>query len=73
MYPYNINSSKAEEFINHQEIEATLAYAQANKSNRTLIEELITRAADCKGSWDVCGHANNGRDPLGSTALARPQ
>ncbi|MDD4692420.1 MAG: [FeFe] hydrogenase H-cluster radical SAM maturase HydG [Eubacterium aggregans] len=49
MYPYNINSSKAEEFINHQEIEETLAYAQANKSNRTLIEELITRAADCKG------------------------
>lgn len=49
MYPYNINSSKAEEFINHEEIEETLAYAQANKSNRTLIEGLITRAADCKG------------------------
>ncbi|MGL4282683.1 [FeFe] hydrogenase H-cluster radical SAM maturase HydG [Eubacterium aggregans] len=49
MYPYNINSSKAEEFINHQEIEETLAYAQANKSKRALIEGLITRAADCKG------------------------
>ncbi|MEG1431562.1 [FeFe] hydrogenase H-cluster radical SAM maturase HydG [Eubacterium sp.] len=49
MYSYNINSSKAEEFINHEEIEATLAYAQANKSNRALIEGLIKRAADCKG------------------------
>ncbi|SDX58367.1 [FeFe] hydrogenase H-cluster radical SAM maturase HydG [Eubacterium barkeri] len=49
MYPYNVKSPKAEEFINHEEIEATLAYAQANKSNRTLIEGLIKRAADCKG------------------------
>lgn len=49
MIPYNVNSPRAEEFINHQEILDTLAYAEANKSNRALIEGLIQRAHDCKG------------------------
>ncbi len=46
---YNVKSSKAEEFINHEEILETLDYAKANKSNRPLIEQLIEKAALCKG------------------------
>ena len=49
MIPYNVNSPRAEEFINHQEILDTLEYAKQNKSNRALIESLIQRAHDCKG------------------------
>jgi 2-iminoacetate synthase len=40
---------KATEFIDDAEIQDTLAYAQANKSNRELIKGLIERAKDCKG------------------------
>ena len=36
-YKYDPSSSKAEEFINHQEIMDTLEYARANKDNRELI------------------------------------
>lgn len=46
---YDVKSSKAEEFIDHQEILDTIAYAQENKSNRELIDGLIERAKDCKG------------------------
>ena len=46
---YNVKSCKADEFINHEEILETLDYAQANKNNRVLIEQLIDRAALCKG------------------------
>lgn len=46
---YNVNSSKAEEFINHQEILDTLADADANKNNRETILQLIEKARQCKG------------------------
>lgn len=46
---YNVKSMKATEFIDDAEIMDTLAYAQANKSNRDLIKGLIERARDCKG------------------------
>lgn len=46
---YNVHSSKASEFIDHQEILSTLAYASENKNNKELIESLIERARDCKG------------------------
>ena len=46
---YNPNSMIATEFIDHQEILDSLAYAEANKSNYALIDSLIERAADCKG------------------------
>jgi 2-iminoacetate synthase len=46
---YNVTSPKAEEFIDDQEIKETLAYAEANKNNRQLIEQLIDKAALCKG------------------------
>ena len=46
---YNPNSMIATEFIDHQEILDSLAYAAENKSNYELINSLIERAADCKG------------------------
>ncbi len=46
---YNVHSSKASEFIDHEEILSTLAYASDNKNNKELIEALIERARDCKG------------------------
>ena len=46
---YDVNSKHADDFINHQEILETLAYADANKNNRELIEALIDKAALRKG------------------------
>ena len=46
---YNVMSMKAEEFISDEEIRETLAYADANKNNRELIEALIDKAALRKG------------------------
>lgn len=49
MYAYNPKSLKAEEFINHQEILDTLAYAEVNKDNLELIDQIIEKAKLCKG------------------------
>lgn len=46
---YKIDSSKAEEFINHEEITETLEYATSNRNNRELIRSLIDKARLCKG------------------------
>lgn len=46
---YNVMSPKAEEFINHEEVLESLAYAEANKNNRELIEEILEKAKERKG------------------------
>lgn len=46
---YNPKSMMASEFINHEEILESLAYADANKSNKALIHSLIEKAKACKG------------------------
>ncbi len=46
---YDILSSKAEEFINHEEIMETLAYAEENSRNRQLQEEILEEAKAGKG------------------------
>lgn len=46
---YNPSSKKAEEFIDHEEVLATLAYAGENKSNRELIDEILRKARERKG------------------------
>ncbi|MBE6856289.1 MAG: [FeFe] hydrogenase H-cluster radical SAM maturase HydG [Ruminococcus sp.] len=46
---YDVKSLKAEEFISHEEIMETLAYAEANKSNRELIEQILEKAEKRKG------------------------
>lgn len=49
MPKYDVMSDKAEEFINHDEILETLAYAQEHKKDRVLIESLIEQARNLKG------------------------
>lgn len=46
---YRVSSERAEEFIDHEEILATLEFAEQQKKNRAYIEALLTRAEDCKG------------------------
>lgn len=46
---YNPKSLKAEEFISHEEILDTLAYADANKNNVALIDSIIEKAKERKG------------------------
>ena len=46
---YNPKSLKAEEFIDHQEILDTLDYADANKNNVALIDEILNKARERKG------------------------
>ena len=46
---YNPKSLKAEEFISHEEIQETLAYAEANKHNEALIDQILEKAKLRKG------------------------
>lgn len=46
---YNPKSHTAEEFINHEEILSTLDYAEKNKNNVALIDEIIAKAKKEKG------------------------
>ena len=46
---YDPKSMKAEEFISHEEILDTLAYAQENKSNEKLIDAILEKAQLHKG------------------------
>lgn len=46
---YNPSSLKAEEFIDHEEVLATLAYAKENKSNQELIDGILEKARERKG------------------------
>ncbi len=48
-YKYDTKSSIAQEFINHNEIIATLEYAKQNKNNAQLIDEIIAKAKLKKG------------------------
>ena len=49
MYNYDPKSLKAEEFINHEEIEETLRYAEENKHNAELIDSILEKAKLRKG------------------------
>lgn len=46
---YDPKSSKAEEFINHEEILESLEYAKQNKYNKELIEGILDKANRAKG------------------------
>ncbi|MBQ9503170.1 MAG: [Lentisphaeria bacterium] len=46
---YDPKSSKAEEFISDTEIRATLAWADAHKNDRALLEEILAKAKKHKG------------------------
>ncbi len=46
---YDVLSPRAENFIHDAEIRRTLEYARAHRRDRTLIEELLAKAATCRG------------------------
>lgn len=46
---YNPKSKAAQEFINHEEIVATLAFADENSDNYEMIDEILSKAAKKKG------------------------
>ncbi len=46
---YNPKSLKAEEFIDHEEVLATLEYAEKNKDNLELIDQILEKAKQKKG------------------------
>lgn len=46
---YDVMSPKAEEFISDEEIRASLAYAEENKNNRELIEQILEKASKMEG------------------------
>ncbi len=46
---YDVMSKKAEKFIDDGEILESLAYAEKNKSNRALIEQILEKARQYKG------------------------
>ena len=55
MAVYNPASLRAEEFINDEEIQATLAYAEENKNNIELIDQILAKARPVKnGSGVTC-------------------
>ena len=47
--PYDVKSAKAADFISHDEIMATLAWADENKGNQILIAEVMQKAWERKG------------------------
>ena len=53
MAHYDPKSLKAEDFINDEEIQATLAYAEANKNNVALIDEILEKARPKKNGNGV--------------------
>ena len=55
MAEYNPKSLKAEEFINDEEIRATLEYAEKNKNNISLIDSILEKARPVKNeNQTVC-------------------
>ncbi len=46
---YQVTSKRAEDFINHEEILETLAYAEKNKNNIELIDQILDKARLRKG------------------------
>ena len=46
---YNVKSPHAEEFIDDGEIRETLRFAEQHKKDKKMIDEILTKAAECKG------------------------
>ena len=46
---YQANANAAADFLNDEEIRKTLQYTEENKSNRTLVREILAKAAEEKG------------------------
>ena len=46
---YNVKSPHADEFIDHEEVLASLKYADEHKSDAALIDSIIEKAKELKG------------------------
>ena len=46
---YNLKSSKASEFINHEEVLSAIEYAKINKDDKGLLKSIIEKAKEKKG------------------------
>lgn len=57
---YDVNSKHADDFINHEEILETLAYADENKNNMKLIDAIIEKAKKTKRA-DTSGSISSSR------------
>ena len=57
---YDVNSKCADDFINHEEILDTLAYADENKENIELIDALIEKAKKKKRAFPPGGIRSSG-------------
>ena len=62
MATYNPKSLKAEEFINDGEIRATLEYAEQNKNNVALIDEILDKARPQKTATGYVCHGLTHRE-----------
>ncbi|MBQ3065351.1 MAG: [Clostridia bacterium] len=62
MVKYDPKSLKAEEFINDAEIRATLEYAEANKHNAALIDEILEKARPQKTETGYVCHGLTHRE-----------
>ena len=61
---YNIKSMHAEDFINHEEILATIKYAEENKNNLQLIRQILRKAAPKKTENQVTCQGLNHREAM---------
>ena len=52
---YDMHSMKAEEFINHEEILETVAYANEHKNDTALVDEILKKAKKRKGAFPPRG------------------
>ena len=50
---YNPKSEHAEDFMDDGEILDTLDYAARNKNNRSLVERILQKASECKGTLEL--------------------
>lgn len=46
---YDVKSPRAEDFISDEEITATLRFADEHKNDRKMIDDILKKAAECKG------------------------
>ena len=59
---YDKKSLKAEEFINHEEVLRTLEYAEKNKNNLELINEILEKARPTRVGRDTFCKVTMGGD-----------
>ena len=69
-YNYNPSSQKAEEFINHEEILDTIRYAEENKHNLALIDEILAKARPVKSADGTQTHCAGLSHREGSVLMA---